>query len=247
MLAPALALAVSLAATPTPYAPDEAMDFEISFHGVPTGKARILVGHPEGTLLPVFLQARTSGLLAVVSLKQQLASYLEMETGLPRTATMESIEPGYRLVVTTRFDRANAKASVREQGKYDNTYLVDVPPDATDFVALVFRLRTLSLEPGAAHEFDVLSSREVQKVVTQVEARETISTRAGKFAAVKVRVPTRFSGKFSEKSPTYVWFSDDARRIVVRISTDFSIGRVIADLASYRPGKPVEPAQALQK
>jgi hypothetical protein len=247
VLVPALALAVSLAAAAAPYAPDEAMDLDVSFHGVPTGKARILVGHPEGTLLPVFLQARTSGMLAVVSLKQQLASYLDMETGLPRTATMDSIEPGYRLVVTTRFDRATAKASVREKGKYDNTYLIDVPPDATDFVALVFRLRALALEPGATYAFEVLSSREVQRVVTLVEGRETISTRAGKFATVKVRVPTRFSGKFSEKSPTYVWFSDDERRIVVRISTDFSIGRVVADLASYKPGKPVEAAQALQK
>jgi hypothetical protein len=247
VLAPALALAVSLAAAPAPYAPDETMDFDVSFHGVPTGKARILVGHSEGDLLPVFLQARTSGLLAVVSLKQQLASYLDTDTGLPRSASMDSIEPGYRLVVTTRFDRANGKASVREKGRYDNTYLLDVPPEATDFVGLVFRLRTLSLEPGATHEFDVLSSRDQQRIVTQVEARETISTRAGKFATVKVRVPTRFSGKFSEKSPTYVWFSDDARRIVVRISTDFSIGRVVADLTSYRPGKPDEAAQALQK
>ncbi|HEX9052770.1 MAG TPA: DUF3108 domain-containing protein [Anaeromyxobacter sp.] len=247
MLVPALALAVSLASAAAPYAPDETMDFDVAFHGVPTGKARILVGHPEGTILPVFLQARTSGLLAVIDLKQQLASDLDLDTGLPRTASMDSIEPGYRLVVTTHFDRESGKASVREKGKYDNTYLVEVPPDATDFVALVFRLRTLPLEPGVTHEFDVLSSRKVQRIVTQVEARETISTKAGRFATLKVRVPTQFSGKFTEKSPTYVWFSDDERRIVVRISTDFSIGRVVADLASYRPGKPAEGAQALRK
>jgi hypothetical protein len=244
VLVSALAVAVSLAAVAPPYAPDETMDFEVAFHGVPTGKARLQVGHPEGPILPVFLQARTSGLLAVIDLKQQLASYLDTDTGLPRSASMESIEPGYRLVVTTRFDRANAQATVREKGKYDKTYLVDVPPGATDFVALVFRLRTLSLEPGATHTFEVLSSRKVQKVVAEVEGRETVSTRAGKFSAVKVRVPTQFSGRFTEKSPTYVWFSDDERRIVVRISTDFAVGRVIADLASYRAGKPVADAQA---
>ncbi len=247
VLVPALALALSLASSVTPYAPDEAMDFDISFHGVPTGKARILVGHPEGNILPVFLQARTSGLLAMVDLKQQLASYLDTDTGLPRSASMDSIEPGYRLVVTTRFERANGKATVREKGRYDNTYRVDVPPETTDFVALVFRLRTLPLEPGTTHEFAVLSSRQVQKIMTEVEGRETVSTKAGKFPTVKVRVPTQFSGKFSEKSPTYVWFTDDERRVVVRISTDFSIGRVVADLASYKPGKPADDVQALQK
>jgi hypothetical protein len=224
-----------------PYAPDEVMEFSIDYHGVPTGRARIAVGRAEGTVLPVFLQARTSGILAIVSLRQQLASYLDTETLLPRSASMDSVEPGYRLVTTTRFDRASAKAIVREQGKYDNTYELEVPPDAIDFVALVFRLRTLSLEPGATHAFDVLSARDLKRVETRVEGRETLSTKAGKFPTVKVRVPTQFSGKFSEKSPTYVWFSDDARRVVVRISTDFSIGRVEADLTSYTPGNPVEP------
>ena len=243
----ALALCLSVASAAAPYAPDEVTEFSVDFHGVPMGKARIAVGKLEGTVLPVFLQARTSGLLAVVELKQMLASYLDTETGLPRSASMESIEPGYRLVVTTRFDRANGKASVREKGKFDNTYEVDVPSDATDFVALVFRLRTLRLEPGTSHEFDVLSSRQVQRIVTLVEARETVATQAGRFGALRVRVPTRFSGKFSEKSPTYVWFSDDERRVVVRISTDFSIGRVVADLTSYRPGTPAGDAQALQK
>jgi hypothetical protein len=240
----ALALSLSLASVAAPYAPDESMDYAIDFHGIPTGKARISVGRPEGDILPVFLQAKTSGLLAVVDLKQQLASNLDTDTGLPRSASVDSVEPGYRLVTTTRFDRANAKAIVREKGKYDNTYEVDVPPDATDFVALVFALRTLPLEPGEAHEFDVLSARKVQRVATQVEGRETLSTRAGKFDTVKVRVPTQFSGKFSEKSPTYVWFSDDARRIVVRISTDFTIGRVVADLTSYRPGARASPPEA---
>ncbi len=248
VLAPALALAVALSApAAVPYAPDEVMAFSIDLHGIPMGKARIAVGQPEGTILPVFLQARTSGLLAVVDLKQQLASYLDLETGLPRSASIDSVEPGYRLVTTTRFERASGKATVREKGKFDNTYEIDVPPEATDFVALVFRLRTLVLEPGRTYAFDVLSARDVQRVETRVEARESVSTRAGKFETLKVRVPTKFSGKFSEKSPTYVWFSDDARRIVVRISTDFSIGRVIADLTSYKPGKPIEDAPSVQQ
>ncbi len=240
----ALAAALSAASAPVPYAPDEAMEYAIDYHGLPTGRARIAVGHPEGNLLPLFLQARTSGLLAIVDLKQQLASYLDTDTGLPRSASMDSIEPHYRLVTTTQFERANGTAIVREKGRYDNTYSIEVPPDAMDFLSLVFKLRTLPLQPGTTHAFEVLSARELKRVETAVESRETLSTKAGKFTTLKVRVPTQFSGKFSEKSPTYVWFSDDDRRIVVRISTDFSIGRVEADLTSYTAGKPVEPEAA---
>jgi hypothetical protein len=78
-----------------------------------------------------------------------------------------------------------------------------------------------------------------------VVKRESVRTEAGRFAAVKVRVPTGFDGKFSEKNPTYVWFSDDVRRVIVKISTDFAIGRAEAELTSYQPGRVVmEPTVA---
>ena len=37
--------------------------------------------------------------------------------------------------------------------------------------------------------------------------------KAGGFDAIKVKVPTGFDGKFQEKSPTFLWLSDDARRL----------------------------------
>jgi hypothetical protein len=122
-------------------------------------------------------------------------------------------------------------------GRFDKTYRVEVPPDTLDFVALVFRLRTLPLPEGASHKFQVLAGRKVSPVVATVEGRETVKTPAGAFPAVKVRVPTGLTGKFSEKSPTFIWFSDDARRLVVRISTEFAIGRANALLTSYTPGR----------
>ncbi len=225
------------AARLVPYGPEERMEFAINYLGLDMGKARISVGTPEGALLPVFLEARTSGLVGFVNVREQLASWLDAGTGLPRSASLDATEPGYRHTDTTRFDRDAGKATVREKGRYDNTYEIAVPPGTMDFMAMVFQLRTLPLEPGSLHEFQVLAGRTVSRVVAEVTARETISTPAGKFASVKVRVPTGFSGKFSEKDPTFVWFSDDARRIVVRISTDFAIGRAMAALVSYQPGK----------
>lgn len=236
MLAP-VALALTLAAQALPYAPEEQMDFAIEYLGVRMGKARIAVGRPEGGTLPLLLVARTTGLGAVIDVREQLSTVLDVDTGLPRTFQIDAVEPGYRSIGTARFDRASNTATVRQQGKYDNTYEIDVPPDTMDFVSLVFRLRTVSLEPGSSHAFPVLFGRKVSNVVATVEGRERVSTPAGKFEAVKVRVPTGLTGKFSEKNPTYVWFSDDERRIVVRITTDFSIGHAKAELSGYRRGK----------
>ncbi|HSN14347.1 MAG TPA: DUF3108 domain-containing protein, partial [Anaeromyxobacteraceae bacterium] len=220
-----------------PVLPEERMEYSVRYLGMNVGTARISVGHPEGPILPVFLETRTAGIVGIVDVRQQLATFLDVETLLPRTASLDSHEAGYHHLDTVAFDRAAGKATVRERGKFDNTYVIPVPEDTVDFVALVFRLRTLPLEPGTRHEFNVLAGRDLKKVIAEVVARETVQTDAGRFDAVKVRVPTGFTGRFSEKRPTYVWFSDDARRIVVQIQTEFAIGRATARLTAYRPGQ----------
>ena len=251
--APELAVTTAIAqppagATAAPWvAPrsNEAMEFQVSYLGMTMGKVRLFAGNVDPAIAPIFLQAQTTSIFAIITLRQQLASYLDVTTGLPRSGSLDAVEGRYKHTDTVRYDRTANKATVREKGKYDNTYLIDVPEDAMDFVALVYRLRTLPLDPGARYLFRVLSGRDLSTVSTEVLGRERIETKAGTFAAVKVRVPTGFTGQFSEKSPTFVWFSDDDRRVVVRISADFSIGRAIANLTSYTPGSaPVEAAVA---
>jgi hypothetical protein len=201
------------------------------------GKARLFVGNVEPTIVPVFLQAQTSSIFSFITLREQISTYLDPATGLPRSASLDAVEGSYRHTDTVQFDRATNKATVREKGKYDHTNVVDVPPGTLDFVGLVFKLRSLPLDARVRYEFPVLAGRKLNTIVAEVVARETVSTSLGDVAAVKVRVPTSFSGKFSEKNPTHVWFSDDARRIVVRITTDFAVGHATASLVSYAPGE----------
>ena len=232
---PAAVATIGPARTPA-YHPGEQMAFDVEFGGFKAGEARITVGARVGDLLPVSLEAKTTGIIGIIKLKQLLVSTLDVTSGLPRASQIDGAEPGYRHTDTAQFDRYSGIATVRERGKYDNTYKVEVPPGTVDFVALVFKLRTLPLEPGLTHQFPVLAGRIVNQVVASVEARETVATFRGPVQAIRVRVPTGFSGKFSEKSPSFVWFTDDDRRSVVRISADFAVGRGVAVLTGYQPG-----------
>jgi hypothetical protein len=236
----ALSLAASpAAAAPRPWSPGERMDFDITYLGITMGKARISVSPSVDGATPVSLTSRSAGLGAVVTFRQTLVSNLDATTLLPRSSILDAAEPGgYKHTDTALFDRAAGTATVRERGRFDKTYQIEVPPGTVDFVALIFHLRTLPLPDGGSHTFQVLSGRKVSTVVTAVVDREWLKTAAGRFPAVKVRVPTGFDGKFSEKNPTYVWFSDDARRVVVQIATDFAIGRAEAELSSYQAGAP---------
>jgi hypothetical protein len=220
-----------------PYAPGERMGFSINYLGMRMGTATISVSLPQGPLLSVELEAHTTGLAgAFYAFREKLVSTLEPETGLPVVGVVDTDERGWRHRDTTRYERREGLATVRGEGKSISTDVLAVEPGTVDFIALVFLLRRMPLEPGATHTFSVLSGTTLRAVVTEVMRRETVRTNAGTFPTVKIRVPTGFSGKFSEQRPTYLWLSDDARRIVVRIATDFSFGGAVAELVSYRPG-----------
>jgi hypothetical protein len=240
--APAAAPPAPAPAPAYPWHPGEQMDFEATYLGFTIGKSRMSVGPVEDGAVLVQLASGPAGLSSALKFHQTLQSLLDLATLLPRSSVHDASEPGgYKHTDTTRHDRANHKATVREKGRFDNTYEIDVPPEALDFLSMVFRLRTLPLPDGATHAFQVLAGRKVTTVVATVVKRERVKTDAGKFAAIKVRIPTRFDGKFSEKSPTHVWFSDDERRVVVKLSVDFAVGHGDAELVSYQPGQ-VTPA-----
>lgn len=243
MIAAALGLALALSAGtgPLPFAPGERAELSVDYLGVKVGVARIQVGAPAGELLPLLIQARTGGLVGFLDVREQLTSNLERKTLLPRSAALEAVELGYRHSDHTAFDRAAGTATVVSRGKTTTTTTVPVAEGTVDFVAMVFLLRTLPLSPGTRHSFEVLAGAKAHAIVAEVVGREEVKTRAGTFPAWKVKVPTSFGGKFTEKDPTYLWFSDDERRVLVRISTDFAIGRVVANLVAYQPGR-ADPA-----
>ena len=235
-LAPLLVLA-GLAPGPAPFSPGEQMGFTLDYLGMRMGTATISVGAPQGRNLPVGLEAHTTGVAAVLfAFRERLTSLLDPLSGLPATSVLDADERGRQRRDTTRFDRGAGAAVVRV-GEGSNPVEVAVGPETLDFVALVFLLRRLPLEPGSRRTFSVLAGTKVQSVMAEVLQRERVQTPAGTFPALKIRIPTAFSGKFSERHPTYLWLSDDERRIVVRLATDFSFGSAAAQLVSYRPGE----------
>ncbi|HYD42389.1 MAG TPA: DUF3108 domain-containing protein [Anaeromyxobacter sp.] len=234
-LVPLLLAATAL--LPPPYAPGERMRFRIDLMGMRMGTATIEVGDPGLFGVPIRLEAHTTGVAnAVYSFRQELTSHLEPETGLPTRFVINQRERNWKHLDTTDYDREKGEAVLVERGKRVLTKRTPIPRDVVDFVALVFQLRRMPLEPGDRRTFSVLSGVQLRDVIVEVMKRETVKTRAGRFPALKIRVPTGFTGKFSEKKPTYLWLSDDPRRIVVKLTTDFSFGSAEGELMSYRAG-----------
>ncbi len=115
---------------------------------------------------------------------------------------------------------------------------IRVPRPVFDPLSLIYYLRTLDLAPGKSHEFTVLADGKMYTLHANVLQRETISTPAGTFQTVMVepRMESEEGVFRDEQSRLLIWYSDDERRLPVRIRSDVKIGSITATLRAITPG-----------
>jgi hypothetical protein len=239
------AIAIAIAALALPavaraVSPGEETVLSVSYLGLPTGEGRIVVGRPEGDILPVIFQAKTSGVAGLLDIRENLVVYWDAERRLTRRSDLKAIELGDYHQDETRFDREKGVVTytVQRKGKVREKQAA-CPVDGHDLTGAFLFLRTQPLEPGKTFEVPVCSGAEPFTLVAEVLGRETVKTPAGAFTALKVKVRTGLSGNFKAKRDTLLWFSDDPRHVLVQMSADFAVGSVVATLKSYTPGQTV--------
>ncbi len=249
LVRPSLALAVVLALAPRvatagpgapPFSPGEQIDLSIDYLHMRTANARIVVGRPEGAVWPVICQARTEGLATLLDIREHYVSYWDSEAHNSRGSDLSAIEIGDRHSDRARFDRANGKATVqivRKGRARESTH--DVPRDARDVASALLELRMRPLVPGVPIDFPVFSGSSTFLLHAEVEGEEALTTPAGRFDTVRVKVRLGFKDKFTTTRDSHAWFSKDERHIPVKMSADFAIGAVTATLTAYRPGSQV--------
>jgi hypothetical protein len=110
----------------------------------------------------------------------------------------------------------------------------DVPLDDVSFL---YWSRTLPLEVGRRYEFNRYYKDEGNPVVIEVVRRETVTVPAGTFNTIVVRPLIRTSGLFSDGGEAEVYYTDDARRLIVQVRTKVSFGTLTMQLEEYTPGQ----------
>jgi hypothetical protein len=119
----------------------------------------------------------------------------------------------------------------REEGR-DTTFATVLEP--LDDAAFLYWIRTVPLEVGKKYEYARYFRPDRNPVIIEVLRRERVSVAGKKWRAlvVRPRIP-QGRGIFAEKSETRIWLSDDARRLVLAIQSNFSFGQVTLKLKDY--------------
>ena len=103
-----------------------------------------------------------------------------------------------------------------------------------DDASFFFYTRTLPLEVGRTYTIPRYFVRDRNPVVIRVLRKQTISVSAGRFDCIVVQPVFRSRGMFGEGGEAYIWFSDDAARIPVRIRGTMAVGTIDMSLRSRR-------------
>jgi len=113
---------------------------------------------------------------------------------------------------------------------------VDVPADVLDLPSVFMFLRLQPLAVGQRYALPVLAGRDLFTLDAEVVREERLETDIGEIDALAIRVKTGFKGKFDSKRDTWLWFSADDRHVPLRISAEFAVGSLVAQITAYRPG-----------
>lgn len=116
--------------------------------------------------------------------------------------------------------------------------ITDVPLDQISFI---YYARTLPLEVGETYEMDRYFREDRNPVTLKVLERKQIEVPAGTFDTVVVEPIIKAGGLFGEGGEAKVYFTDDERRILVKMESSIPIvGSLSLHLRSHEEGRPLQ-------
>ena len=167
----------------------------------------------------------------------RVESIVDPATLLPEHLTFKRREGKKKEDIKYTFHQTEGTVTTVKGG---TTETLQIPPGTQDVISCLYYARSeLSLQPGSSLTMNVHHDKKNHKVEVRVEGLEMVSGPWGKVETARVLVVMPFQGLFLNQGNIRVWFTNDDRRIPVRMKAKVIIGSIVADLVS---GLQVSPA-----
>ena len=232
-----LASAAILAAEPVApieqtFLDGETLDYTVTWMKVTGGTARMTIApiDAEKTRYRVTSVVRSGGSIGrIFKVRDEIESIVDRSDFSTLRYTKKLDERGDKeLEITTIEDGVASR-------KRNKVKRISVPRPILDPFSVIYHCRTLDLSPGKSYDLTLLSDMKLYTVSARVVRREQIQTPAGTFKTVMVE-PEMVSGGVIRDERLFIWYSDDERRLPVRIRTEVKFGSVTATLKSVQAG-----------
>ncbi len=135
-----------------------------------------------------------------------------------------------KLKTFTFYKKENLKKKQKIKKENKEAY---IPRYFQDALSILHYLRGLPLKVSDTYRIPVVNKAKILILDTKVLKKETISTDLGKKKAIKINVKTGYTGETIKSGDMTFWFSDDERRILLRIKAKIKLGSVVAETVKY--------------
>jgi hypothetical protein len=221
-----------------PFGPGERAEYSVSlgiFGNVGEGSMEVM-GIEEVHGYPTYhLRFELQGKVAFASVDDRLESWLDVQRLFARRVHKKQHEVNYR---TDRwYDFYPDSMYYQRQETGDTATLASAEP--LDEVSFLYYVRTLPLEVGETYTMHRYYKESGNPVTIEVLRRETmVGADGSEIPVVVVRPIIETSGLFGEGGSAEVYFTDDWRRILVKMTSKVPvIGRLGLTLTGYSPGE----------
>jgi len=130
-----------------------------------------------------------------------------------------------------------SKLDHKKKGKHDEQAEIDSAPYTQDGLSAFYYLRTLPLEIGKSYEFPVVNNGKLRTVRVTAIRKEELKTKLGTFNTIVLKPEIALDGAIKTYGDSYVWITDDPRRILLKLDLKIKVGSVVAYLREHSDGQ----------
>ena len=213
----------------------EQLTYEISWLNITAGTAVMAVSAAgtdgERSLAKLTTTAQSRPVITkFFPVDNRVESIVDASTLVPEHLIFRRREGKKKEDIEYTFHQKEGRVTVVKGGM---TETVEMPTGTQDVIScLYFARSTLSFQPGSSLTMNVYHDKKNRKLDVLVEGIETLSGPWGDVETARVLVIMPFQGLFLNQGNIRVWFTNDDRRIPIRMKAKVIIGSIVADLVS---------------
>ena len=217
-----------------PFAVGERLVFSVSYGFITAGEAIMSIprydtidGHQCYKVKFQVNSTRTFSWFYEV--RDQYETNLDVDGIFPWRFEQHIREGHYRRDFTAEFDQVRHIAKTAD-GEYP------IPPQVQDIMSAFYFARVADFsnyKPGQNLHLQNFYKDSTYELDVRYKGKQQIDVTAGTFNCIVIEPLAREGGLFKSDGKVFVWLTDDARRIPVRVSTKILIGSIDSELIEY--------------
>ena len=212
----------------------EKITYQIYWGLIPVGTA---VGWTEWVdfegrkLLAIRLRTLSNKVIEkIYPVDDTIESLVDPATFLPVRFSKKLSEGTHRYHETTTFDRTNLVANW-ESKISEKKRAFKIEPDTRDIPSFMFFMRSHKFEIGKRDRFRVMADDKIYDLWITAKKKESLDISAyDNVPSLKLEPEAAFNGLFVRKGRMWVWISDDARSLAVKVEASIPVANVRAVL-----------------